>query len=280
MSKRSKLIGAGFRAFGPQAVPDGLLGILRHQFLQIGLGALVLDKGRPGPAEHGGKLRPGVGGTHIDDPDRLQPRPWRLDPEQPGLLAVHHAAPELLLRGQQQVLVQRIGMDGDLDPFAATGDDRQHRGPGIGDPHIVLQLRHVFFGGGFLRERPGQHELGLEHRATGINQAIQRRRHPFDDGMLDPPLHVLDGVAGVALIPAPVEVLGDRAQLDDQIVGEILRLDLAALLPPQPNEHRLVAAHDHPGVRAADEGAGRRVLAVSHLFASGILKHYVLLTDA
>ena len=30
-------------------------------------------------------------------------------------------------------------------------------------PHIVLQLRHVFLGRCFLRERPRQHELGLEH---------------------------------------------------------------------------------------------------------------------
>ena len=39
------------------------------------------------------------------------------------------------------------------------------------------------------------------------------------DGMLNPPLHVLDGVTGVALVPAPVEVLGDGAELDDQVVG-------------------------------------------------------------
>ena len=100
----------------------------------------------------------------------------------------------------------------------------------------MLQLRHVLFGGGFLRERPGQHELGLEHRPAGINEAIQSRRHPLMDGVLNPPLHVLDAVTGVALIPAPVEVLGDRAELDDQVVGEILRLDLAALLAPQPNQ--------------------------------------------
>ena len=37
--------------------------------------------------------------------------------------------------------------------------------------------------------------------------------------MLNPPLHVLDTVTGVALIPAPIEVLGDGAELDDQVVG-------------------------------------------------------------
>jgi hypothetical protein len=44
----------------------------------------------------------------------------------------------------------------------------------------------VLFGCRFFRERPGQHELGLEHRAAGINQTIQR--NPFVDGMVDPQL--------------------------------------------------------------------------------------------
>ncbi len=126
---------------------------------------------------------------------------------------------------------------------------------GVGDPHIVLQLRHVLFGRGFFREGPGQHELGFEHRAGGLDEAIQRRRHPFVDGMLDPLLNVLDGVTGVALVPAPVEVFGHGAELDDQVVGEVFRLDLAALLPPQPDQSGLIVAHDDPGIRAADEGA-------------------------
>ena len=71
--------------------------------------------------------------------------------------------------------------------------------------------------------------------------------------MLDPSLHVLDDVPGVAFKPAPIEVLCNRTKLDDQIIGKILRLDLAALLPPQTDQHRLIAAHDHPGVGATDE---------------------------
>jgi hypothetical protein len=71
--------------------------------------------------------------------------------------------------------------------------------------------------------------------------------------MLDFLLHVLDGMTGVSLIPASVELLGDGAQLHDQVVGEIFRLKLAALLPPQPNEIGFVIAHDDPRIRAADE---------------------------
>src|SRR5229473_87738 len=106
-----KTDGTRFGALGAQAVPGGLLGVLRHQLLQLGLRALVLLIGRSGAAVGGSELRPGVGGTHVDNPDRFQPRSWRLDAEQPWFLAALDAAPELLLCGQQQMLVQRIGME-------------------------------------------------------------------------------------------------------------------------------------------------------------------------
>jgi len=68
-------------------------------------------------------------------------------------------------------------------------------------------------------------------------------------------LHLNDSLTGVALVPAPIEILGDPSKLDDQIVVYILRLDFAALLAPQPNEIGLIIAHDDPGIGAADEGA-------------------------
>ena len=43
------------------------------------------------------------------------------------------------------------------------------------------------------------------------------------------------------------------AELDDQVAGEVLGLDLAALFPPEPEQGGLVIAHDDPGVRAADK---------------------------
>ena len=69
------------------------------------------------------------------------------------------------------------------------------------------------------------------------------------------PLHLGDDLAGIALVPVPVEVLGHGAELDDQVVREVLGLDLAALFPPQAEQGGFVVAHDDPGVRAADEGA-------------------------
>ena len=52
--------GSGLRPLGPDTMPHGLLGVFRHQPLELGLGALVLQKGRPGPAEHPGHLGPGI----------------------------------------------------------------------------------------------------------------------------------------------------------------------------------------------------------------------------
>ncbi len=73
--------------------------------------------------------------------------------------------------------------------------------------------------------------------------------------MPDPQLDVLDRLSGRALIPEPVERLGGDPELDDEIVRKVLRLDLAALLAPQPDEGRLVVAHDDPGIGTANEVA-------------------------
>ena len=52
----------------------------------------------------------------------------------------------------------------------------------------MLELRHVLFGRRFFRERPRQHELGLEHRPGRFDPAVQRGRHPPQRRMLDLPL--------------------------------------------------------------------------------------------
>jgi hypothetical protein len=51
--QKFKANGTGFRAFGTDAMSDRLLGILGHEALQLGLGILVLQKGRPGLAKAG-----------------------------------------------------------------------------------------------------------------------------------------------------------------------------------------------------------------------------------
>jgi hypothetical protein len=73
--------------------------------------------------------------------------------------------------------------------------------------------------------------------------------------VLHAPLDVLDHVAGLPLVPAPVEVFGNAAKLNRQIVGEVFRFDFAAFLSPQANQRCFVGPHNDPGVRTADEGA-------------------------
>ena len=60
---------------------------------------------------------------------------------------------------------------------------------------------------------------------------------------------------GVALVPGPIEVLGGEAELDNEVAGQVLRADLAALLLPQAEQGLLVLPHDDAGIGSADEGA-------------------------
>jgi len=73
--------------------------------------------------------------------------------------------------------------------------------------------------------------------------------------MADVLLHVDDAPAGIGLIPAPIKGLSRQPELYDQIAGEVLRLDLTALLLPEPDQGSLVLAHDDPGVGAADKSS-------------------------
>jgi hypothetical protein len=52
---------------------------------------------------------------------------------------------------------------------------------------------------------------------------------------------------------AGLEVFGRKAELDDEVVRKVFRLDLAPFFPPQAEEGAFVMAHDDPGVRPADE---------------------------
>ena len=88
---------------------------------------------------------------------------------------------------------------------------------------------------------------------VALDHAVEGGRHPSLDRMKHLALHLGDDLAGIALVPVPVEVLGHGAELDDQVVRQVLRLDLAALFPPQPEQGGFIVAHDDPGVRAADE---------------------------
>jgi hypothetical protein len=73
--------------------------------------------------------------------------------------------------------------------------------------------------------------------------------------MLDAALDIPDAAASIALVPRPIEFLGDSPELHDQVAGRILGVDLAALYTPQTDQRGFVTAHDDPGVGAANEAA-------------------------
>src|SRR5215469_8038944 len=243
----------GFGSLGSNTMPDRFLGVLGHKGLELCLGILMLEVSLARAPKHAGEFRPGIGCAHVDDPHRFDPRAGRLEPKQSRWLAILNAAPEFFLGREQEMLVEGIGRDGDLQPSAAIGNNREHCRLSVYDPHVVLELRHVFFGRDLLRKRPGQHELRLEDSAALLNRAVEGCRHPADDRMLDPPLHLRNDVPGIALEPIPVEGLGHEAKLDDEVVGEVLRLGLTAFLAPQPQQGSLIAPNVDPGVGAADK---------------------------
>jgi hypothetical protein len=71
--------------------------------------------------------------------------------------------------------------------------------------------------------------------------------------MPDPPLDISEGVPGIHLIPASVQVLRHDTKLDYEIGRKVLRFGLTPLLSPEPVESCFIIARNDAGVRAADE---------------------------
>src|SRR6516165_2773888 len=146
------------------------------------------------------------------------------------------------------MLVKRIGMGCDLHPFATAGDNREDRASSRNGKHIMLELGHVFFRSRLFRERPRQHEFRLENRPGSFDPAVECSRHPPQRWMPNLRLHVRKDLAGIGLIPAPVQVLRRQAKLDEEVARKVFWLDLAPLLSPKPEERSLVVAHDDASI--------------------------------
>jgi hypothetical protein len=71
--------------------------------------------------------------------------------------------------------------------------------------------------------------------------------------MPDLPLDIGEDLTGIALVPASVQILGCNTKLNDEIAGQILRIDLAALLPPETEQGGFIVAQDGPRIRSTDE---------------------------
>src|SRR6516162_209227 len=113
----------------------------------------------------------------------------------------------------------------------------------------------MLFRGRLLRERPGQHEFGLENGPAARHNPIKGCPHPPEHWMHEPMLNAFNGLPGIPLVPMPIEDLSRYAELDDEVAGEVLRLDLAAFLAPEADQGGFFVAHDDPGIRAAEEAA-------------------------
>src|SRR6516225_2311608 len=118
---------ARLRAPCPQPMADCLLGILRKQGLELAFRPLVLEVSRPGPAKQRRELRPAVGGAHIHNANGFDARAWWFGIDEVGCFPGLDTAPELLFRRDQDAKIEWVYGDRDFRPFAATGDDREHR---------------------------------------------------------------------------------------------------------------------------------------------------------
>jgi hypothetical protein len=79
------------------------------------------------------------------------------------------------------------------------------------------------------------------------------------------PLDIGNDLAGVLLVPVPVQVLRHRTELDQEVPGQVIGLSLAALFLPKPEQGRFVLAHDDPGIRAAYKGTPLRMILHANL---------------
>jgi hypothetical protein len=68
-------------------------------------------------------------------------------------------------------------------------------------------------------------------------------------------LDIGEHLASIGLIPPTpsVQVLSRDTKLDDEIARQVVGLDLATFLLPEPKEGSLIIAHDDPGVRTTDK---------------------------
>jgi hypothetical protein len=66
--------------------------------------------------------------------------------------------------------------------------------------------------------------------------------------MADVSPDVGEDLAGVGLIPAPVQLLSGDAKLDHEVGRKVPPLDFPTFLTPEPNQSGFIIAHNDPGM--------------------------------
>ena len=122
------------------------------------------------------------------------------------------------------------------------------RTPRADHPHIVLELRHVLLGCGFLGEGPRQHELSLVEAGPILCHAVKRGAHPPDHRVAHEMLHLREAMPRFLFKPASVEIFRGTPELDEEASGKVLRRSLLSLLAPKTKQSRFIRAHDDTSI--------------------------------
>ena len=118
----------------------------------------------------------------------------------------------------------------------------------------MLELGHVLLGRALLREDQGSMNLASNTAPVCSTIAVQGRRHPArDTGGAHARWTSLTTWPVLRSYQRRFRSSVAHAELDDEVAGQVLGLGFAALLPPQAEQGRLIAAHDDPGIRAAND---------------------------
>jgi hypothetical protein len=64
-------------------------------------------------------------------------------------------------------------------------------------------------------------------------------------------LNAFNGLAGITFVPMPIESLRCHPELDKEVAGEVLRLEVPPLFPPESKQGGFVIPHNDAGVGAA-----------------------------
>ena len=164
-------------------------------------------------------------------------------------------------------------MGRDLDPLAATSDHRQHRRPCRDDPHIVLQLRHIFFRRRFLRDDHGSMNLDSNTaplpatrpwRVAAIHRKVGWRRHCWTFVMASPVLSSYQRRISFS-VARPSWTMRD--------FRPVPRARLRRASPAPPQQGGLIFPHDESGLQSrrgrSNSFAGAFHISVSICFLQG-----------
>jgi hypothetical protein len=91
-------------------------------------------------------------------------------------------------------------------------------------------------------------------------------------------LRVLDHLTGAEFEPTPVKVLRRDSELDNEVAGEVLGLDLTTLLLPEAEKRGFLIAHDDSRIGTTNESlSAARSFCVLYIrwFHEKYLKGYI-----